>query len=493
MILELVAGRIIAPYVGVSLYTWTSVIGVILAGLTLGNFVGGRLADRWPSPKLLGVVYLVAGLLSLVILSIDGTHRALAINELIEGEQHVVIPILFLTGALFFLPAAALGAISPIIVKLTVRDLARTGSTVGRIYGFGSIGSIAGTFATGFWLISRFGTHRIVLGVAVVLLFLGVLFLIGKRWPWLLVAAAVLGAGMWQATARGWLDGPCSVETNYFCIRVREEEKRGQLVRVLVLDRLVHSYSSLTDPTHLVYGYERGYAAATAYQADQTGGDPSALFIGGGGYTFPRYTEAVFPESVVTVIEIDPWVTEVAHQTLGLPRDTQIATHNEDARVFLERTPDRGYDLVFGDAFNDFSVPYHLTTKEFNDRVHAWLAADGLYIVNVIDGGTGPFLRPYVHTMHQTFAYVYLAPTSESWRELAHNTFVVIGTDAPLDRDALRRIDAEDGTLDLVDYVLADDELIAWLAEVTPVTLTDRFAPVDQLLTAVFRGEAPGD
>jgi len=131
MILELVAGRIIAPYVGVSLYTWTSVIGVILAGLTLGNFVGGRLADRWPSPKLLGVVYLVAGLLSLVILSIDGTHRALAINELIEGEQHVVIPILFLTGALFFLPAAALGAISPIIVKLTVRDLARTGSTVG--------------------------------------------------------------------------------------------------------------------------------------------------------------------------------------------------------------------------------------------------------------------------------------------------------------------------------------------------------------------------
>ena len=128
MILELVAGRIIAPYVGVSLYTWTSVIGVVLAGISLGNYLGGRLADRWASLRLLGGIFLLGGLSSLGILAADGLGR------LSPGDWPIVVEILVLTTALFFIPCVILGTISPIVAKLAVRDLAETGSTVGKIY-----------------------------------------------------------------------------------------------------------------------------------------------------------------------------------------------------------------------------------------------------------------------------------------------------------------------------------------------------------------------
>lgn len=493
MVLELVAGRIIAPYVGVSLYTWTSVIGIVLAGMSVGNFIGGWLADRWASPRLLGVMFALAGVSALGILAADTMERLLSIDRLTEGELHIIVPIVLLTVVLFFLPSVILGTISPIVVKLSVQDLSRTGRTVGVIYASGSIGSIVGTFATGFWLISWFGTHAIVWGVSVTLFVLGLVFLLGRRWPWTLVAVALIaGISVW-AYSRGWLNGPCDRETNYFCIKVQEEEKGGQLVRTLILDRLVHSYSSLDDPTHLVYGYERAYAEATAYLAERADHPLRALFIGGGGYTFPRYMETVYPNSEIDVIEIDPGVTETAYQTLGLSPDTRVVTYNEDARMFLERAPGRRYDLVMGDAFNDFSVPYHLTTLEFNERVHDWLSDEGMYVVNIIDGGRGHFLRAYVHTLRQTFRHVYVSPSTDDWRSTVRTTFVIIGTDAPLDREALELMDAGDGDTLLARELLDDDELDAVLAELPPVALTDRYAPVDQMLAAVFLDRAPTD
>jgi spermidine synthase len=218
--------------------------------------------------------------------------------------------------------------------------------------------------------------------------------------------------------------------------------------------------------------------------------------------------EALYPQSELHVIEIDPGVTEVAHGYLGLDRDTRIVSYNEDARIFLERDPttsplasdadtlyrrrsagDRGgagYDLIFGDAFNDYSVPYHLTTKEFNDRVRVWLADDGLYVVNIIDGAYGRFLRAYTYTLRQTFPYVYLAPTLRDWEETSRSTFVLIGANQPLDVAALASTSQGDA---IVRTQLLDEQALnALLASGSPVTLTDRYAPVDQMLAPVFRG-----
>ena len=144
-----------------------------------------------------------------------------------------------------------------------------------------------------------------------------------------------------------------------------------------------------------------------------------------------------------------------------------------------------------GDAFNDFSVPYHLTTQGFNERVHAWLAPGGMYIVNIIDGGRGQFLRAYVNTMRQTFDHVYLAPTIESWRTSVRSTFVIIGTDKALDLNALSHTDGGDGSVVLASQMMSQDDLDALLAERAQVILTDRYAPVDQMLSAVFLDKAP--
>jgi spermidine synthase len=201
--------------------------------------------------------------------------------------------------------------------------------------------------------------------------------------------------------------------------------------------------------------------------------------------------ETVYPNSDVLVIEIDPGVTEVAHDLLALRRDTEIVTHNEDARLFLEAEPASLYDLIFGDAFNDYSVPYHLTTKEFNDRVHAWLAEGGLYVVNIVDGPRGDFLRAYTHTLRQAFSHVYLAPTSGAWRETPRHTFVLVATDSPLDLEALATEDAGDGEPLLARQLLSREEVDSLLAEKKAMTLTDDCAPVDQMLAPVFRGEAP--
>ncbi len=473
MILELVAGRIIAPSVGVSLYTWTSVIGVILAGISLGNFLGGWMADRWASPRLLGLIFVAAGLASLNVLVFD------QLDLMDHVEWPIMVEILTLILLLFFLPCTILGTVSPVVVKLAVRNLDHAGSTVGQIYAFGSVGSIVGTFLTGFWLISWLGTYTIVASVALVLLALGALLALGRRWLWMaLILPALIGAGL-VAGQMGWLRSRCLRETNYFCIKVKDEFHDNKPMRVLILDRLVHSYTSLTDPTHLIYGYEQAYAELTRYQANRHDA-LAALFIGGGGYTFPRYMEASYPRSDIDVIEIDPGVTQIAYDKLGLSTDTRVMSYNEDARMFLTRAPTRRYDLIMGDAFNDFSVPYHLTTREFNERVRAWLNDDGLYLVNIIDGSFGRFVRAYTQTLRQTFKYVYLSPTIENWRQASRSTFILAASDTPLD---LNRFAADSV---FIRNLLSEAQVQSLLSQDKLVMLTDQYAPVEQMLAPVF-------
>lgn len=484
MILELVAGRMIAPHVGSSLYTWTSVIGVVLAGISLGNYLGGRLADRWASLQFLGGVYLLAALTSFFILWVDRLGR------LTPNDWSIIVEILALTTAMFFVPCTLLGMISPIVAKLALRDLATTGSTVGEIYAAGTLGSIVGTFATGFVLISWFGTYTIVISVALVLGALGILFLLGARWQTAALALLVIVGGTTLAIHQGWTKGRCVRETNYYCIKIYDDNVGGEPIRLLVLDHLVHSYVSLTDPTTLIYGYEKIYAEMAQYRA-RTQSPPDVLMIGGGGYTFARYMKAVYPATAMHVIEIDPGVTEFAYAELALKPEWDIVTWNEDARTFFARPPTRKYDLILGDAFNHYSVPYHLTTKEFNERVRQWLADDGLYVVNIIDGPYGEFVRAYYHTLRQTFKHVYLVVGNYAWRETSRSFFVLISTDQPMDMATLASCDAGDGDALTMRLLAGADEINRLLTEAPLITLTDQYAPVDQMLASVFQETKP--
>jgi MFS family permease len=491
MTIELVAGRIVAPYVGVSLYTWTSIIGVILAGISVGNFIGGRLADRFASRRALGVLFGLAGLGSLSVLATINLVGGLGLLSAVAWLPLVARMALFVS-LIFFLPSALLGMISPLVVKLTLQDLSQTGHVIGRIYAASALGSILGTFATGYFLIQWFGTRAILLGVGVILLVIALL--IGQwsrnpRKPAAAAAALVLAAVL--LPLQPILAGPCLRETNYFCIKIREESRDDAgPVRTLILDRLVHSYTSVNDPRKLVYGYEKASAEVLEYLDDRDG-RLDAFFIGGGGYTLPRYIEHVYPvRSTVEVAEIDPGVTEVVYQQLGLSRDTAIRTFNEDARLFLAtRDPARRYNVVFGDAFNDFSVPYHLTTHEFNQLVRRHLTDDGIYVLNLIDGAERPFVGAFLRTLRLTFPHLVFIPTSENWETLTRNTYVVLASPRPIDAQALRQAAGEDGRRAIDGWLVPQDEMERVMGNGAFI-LTDDYVPTDNLLAPMFEASS---
>src|SRR6476659_304381 len=175
LVIEIIAGRIMAPYIGVSLYTWTSIIGVVLAGMSAGNFFGGFVADRYASRRTLGFIFIAGGVSSLGILVF--TQAIVGSTFGLSFLPRIVVYV----AAIFFLPSFVLGMVSPVVVRLALANLEHSGHTVGTIYACSTIGSIVGTFLTGFYLISWLGTRTIVWLVASTLLLTGVLVAAADR------------------------------------------------------------------------------------------------------------------------------------------------------------------------------------------------------------------------------------------------------------------------------------------------------------------------
>ena len=664
MVLELTASRLIAKHVGSSLYTWTSVIGVVLAGITVGNYLGGFLADRIRPAKLLCWLFFIASVLSFSILWLDNITTTWVRPVDMDWPMWV----LWVVFCMFILPSVALGTISPVVAALALSSNTKTGITVGNIYAWGAFGSIVGTFLTGFYLIDVFGTRMIIAMTSGTLAIIGVIVASGHvvfrssvLFGWLqfifflgmaasVDADALADMGRWFAGApdhesseriEKWLESSADVpldqdgretltkwmkrgrlwnfdedafqaveswlqdgasqpldqdarndlkrwmlgvtrdqdvifwsnfgrdlgqsfhkigltlklrrdaigeyhdESNYSYINIRADVVRGDDVKYLKLDKLVHSYYNVDNPTALYYEYELIYAAITervaskrtrlatvplgqfvnqndvlsrlpdwirydaakselrvegrisgvqreqlyklcpdgeywsavselyrltnegnwggfsnvrlprlpdgvtippklingrklifdgglemlsAYQV-LTESDVrllkraaksspyhafleavdelykkswhvSTMFIGGGGFVFPRWIEAKFPgDPIIHVAELDPAVKLAVQRELGLPPDgrTLVKTTIGDARNFVDdqlrrnnAARDSGdqpvlYDFVYGDAFNDFSVPWHLTTLEFAEKVNELLSDDGVYLINIID------------------------------------------------------------------------------------------------------------
>jgi spermidine synthase len=486
LVIEIIAGRIMAPYIGVSLYTWTSVIGVVLAGMSVGNFFGGVVADRYASRRTLGLIFMAGGVSCLSILVV--THAIVGTTFGLSFLPRIV----FYVAAIFFLPSFVLGMVSPVVVRLALANLERSGHIVGTIYACSTIGSIFGTFLTGFYLISWLGTRTIVWLVAIVLLLTGVVLAAADRRKnrTAILGATVAALAMFGFVGMRWAAGdyaaPCDVESNYYCIKVLQTSENGHAARMLMLDRLVHSFIVPDDPLALDYGYERAYSNLT--QAHAVGREQmDTLFIGGGGYSFPRYVEAVYPTSTVDVIEIDPAVIAVVYDRLGLPRSSRIRSFNQDARVFLtEWTDPKQYDFIFGDAFNDLSVPYHLTTVEFNRIVASRLKPNGVYLSNIIDKFEGgEFLRAEANALRAVFPHVYIFGRGAAFQPFDRNTYVLMASRAPLNRAALDAITARDDP-SLRTTPLSVDRFNAYVTSGRALTLTDDFVPVDQLLARLF-------
>lgn len=491
LVLETLAGRLLAPYVGVTLESFTGIIGTILAGIAFGSWWGGRLADRLPPKALLGPTMVLGGALSLLSIPVVDY-----LGSSMRGATASVIVVLTFAG--FFLPSAVLSAVTPITVKIQLSNLADTGKVVGMLSAIGTVGALVGTFVTGFVLVAAWPTRPIIRVVAGLLVVAGLALWLRLRrdeaagdephrgatrtvpsrpGAGTLALIVVAGAASFAAAH------PCEQESAYYCARVEVDEDNAS-GRVLWLDTLRHSYADLDDPTHLEFTYAQTISDVLATVAPP-GEAITATHIGGAGMSLPMYLRATRPGTQSTVLELDPLMVEIAEQDLGYVPGDDIEVLVGDARLRLDDVAEGSQDVVIGDAFGGVSVPWHLTTRQFLDAIHDVLRPGGVYALNLIDYPPLGFARAELATMADVFDHVaVLAPESRLRGESGGN-LVMVASDEPLPVEEVLARNAERG----------DDEEALWSqgSTVPGVTLddfrgtaqvlTDDFAPVDQLLT----------
>ncbi len=465
LVVELVALRLLAPYLGLTLETSTIVIGSALAAIAAGSWAGGRLADAVPPRRLLGPLLAISGV------AVAATPPLVRVTGSLPGGT---LLLMIVAGLGIVVPGTFLSAITPMVTKLRLNTLDQTGRVVGRLSGIGTVGAIVGTVVTGFILISRVPVSGIMIGLGITLIVAAVAVELRFRsWRWAAVPAVLIGlSGVGAAVA----PGGCDAETAYHCAVVVDDAERPT-GRVLLLDGAPHSYVDLADPTHLEFAYAKGVVAAID-AAFPPGRPLQAYHLGAGALTLPQYLAQTRPGTASVVSEIDPGVVAIDRERLGYDPDRGIEVRVEDGRLGLTRLPAGSQDLVVGDAFGGISVPWHLTTREAVREIERVLTGDGTYVVNMIDRGPLAFARAEVTTLRSEFPHVALMARTDTLARTGGGNLVAVASPAPIDTAGIASRLA--GT-DTGWGVITGAELDAWV-DGAPV-LTDDYAPVDQLLT----------
>lgn len=395
MILEMVGARVMAPHLGTSVIVWTSLIGIVLACLALGAWLGGRLADKKLSFVTLGHILAGAG---------AGCVLTALIHPLVGGFVSAAIPNIYAAAVvaalcLFTLPAALFGMVSPYIIRLRLADIATSGATVGRLYALSTAGSILGAFLGGFVLVSFFPSTQILLGTG------GIMFVLSlaanRKKPVaraLLLALTLFAAGADAAfvsrlEAQGLVP---PLETPYSTIQIADGRAYDNRPIRLMSTGPGYSQSGmyLDRPAELLFRYTKHYELGTALVPDAK----QVLMLGGGGYSVPKWLLAgqsgLKGESLrLDVVELDPGMTEAARRYFALPDDPRMTIAHQDARRFIN-TNRKSYDLVFVDVFNShYSVPFHMGTVEAAAALRRAVAPGGALLMNVISAYAGEDAR----------------------------------------------------------------------------------------------------
>jgi spermidine synthase len=510
--LEIAASRVLAPYFGNSLYVWGALIGIVLAGLSTGYYVGGVVADRYPTPRLLVGILGVAALLVLAIPYIDDW----VLDRLVEWDPGPRWNPLLATIFLFGAPSVILGTASPIAVRLLGRSIDQLGRTAGRLFAVSTAGSIAGTFATSFWLIPELGTDQVLAVAAVALMGAAAAVAVVER---LLVAGlatlALAGASMaavvslapeqggtvaasqlqnWSPVYRqqrnderaGSIEETQSgytilhtEDSQYHRIAVVEDE----LSRYLRFDSSFQSGMFKDDPFATRFDYSDWLQLPFAYRQDLR----RVLYIGLGGGSAPKRAWRDFPAAQLEAVELDPSVVDVAYEYFELPRDPRLSVEVEDGRRFLARN-EGPWDAIIVDAFYSDSIPFHLATREFLELARTRLTPGGVVATNIIGAVQGPesrLFRSMLRTYRAVFPTVAVHPVGEEDLSIIRNIILVAGESAAPSKAFLRERWADvrrraPGAPDLrqainsrVDRPLGTEDV--------PV-LTDDYAPTDALL-----------
>lgn len=476
LVVEIVAGRMLAPYVGMSLYTWTSIIAVVLAGFSAGHWVGGRLAERPASTGLMATGLGLAGA-ALTTAAAVFLLRWSA-EPIITALPTPIASITVLSMIVFFLPSFFAGIPAPVLARIAVdADREKAGRALGAMFAAGALGAIAGTLLAGFVFISFLGSIGTLMAVTATYALCAALLLglARRKTPVIVPAAIVLVAALGIAGSGLAADNPCKRESDYFCIRVVDVAPEVKTpVRLMVLDHLAHGISARDYPEVMFTLHASMLELiGRTRMADRPF---SAFFIGGGTYSIPR-SWGPKPQIDVTVAEIDPAVTEMAEKYFWFDPSVARIFH-EDARRALASRPDK-YDVVIGDAFTDITVPQHLVTKEFFELVRSRLSDDGVYLMNVIDHADRlQALEAISATLQSVFPEVEIWVKNTGQPLEGRQIFILAAGNSRTKTSRLNGLDPEP-------YVagrLTQDTVRRLTTSEHALILTDDYAPIDRLM-----------
>lgn len=481
MALEISASRILTPVFGSTIYTWGSLIGIVLSGLSLGYFLGGRAADKHPSfEKICGIVFSVG----LFIVGIPFFASSVVDFSLAVLPISQYTPLLA-TFLLLMLPSVLLGFVSPYAIKLGTHTLQKVGNTSGNLYSIATIGSIFGTFATVFILIPNLTVNQIIFGLGIAL--------IGSSLVGLKTSPQVIAVAILIILVVPWSSLSVSTISHNGTLIFEKETLFSHLDvieygdnRSLYLDGLRHSSMDLDDPLDLVIDYTEFFHLGMLFNPTAT----DILFVGGGGFTGPKNFLQIYPDTKIDVIEIDSDVIDVAKTYFNLESSPRLQIFNDDARKHLSMF-DKKYDLIVLDAYATNYVPYHLMTHEFFQILEERLEPDGVIISNLlgsIEGNNSPLVRSVYKTMKETFPVSYVFPTELS--PIFVQNIMTVSSNQPyeFDRESLLEMAKNSPTDYLVDELSKQEHFYNKMVDTSDVPfLTDQFNPSEVLINPVTR------
>ncbi len=484
LVLEIVAARLIAPYVGMSIYTWTAIIATVLAGMSAGHWIGGRLAER-PDRQGLAIIAVMLALATANVLAIPMLLRWAA-PVLLGTETGIVVAVVSLSAVLFFVPSLLIAGVTPILTRIAIdAEPGRRGIVIGRMFALGAGGAILGTLAAGFVFISWIGSHGTLVSVAAALGIMTAGFALWARQARMAQVALVLviaAASFAAFRADGLLASACDTESRYYCIRIVDfSAETDRESRLMVLDHMGHGINDRDDPTRLHSSYVELTDRMTGMRFPGRT-DLVTYFIGGGAYTLPRAWAVTYPDGIHTVAEVDPMVTALARERMWLEPSPAIRIAHADARVELRSIEHASLDVVIGDAFHDISVPQHLVTLEFAREIRAKLKPGGTYVMTVIDGAREPkFMLAMLKTLHEVFPVVEIWVDADQMGGGGRLTYLLSAAETPVPAPVISSRQNEGRRWQRVN----PGAVAGSLSPADVPVLTDDLAPVDRLIGAV--------
>lgn len=468
MIYEIAGSRVLGPYLGTSIFIWTSLIGIILGSLSIGYWLGGRLADKNPTFRALARIILLAAffiLLTTLLKEFFLAHLPRIISGL-KWQSVIASIILFAPASIF------LGMVSPYSVRLKIKALQTSGTTVGNLYAISTVGSIAGTFAAGFFLIPWLGTTNILFTITVLLALLSIILFLptNKKTDTFPAILLLLATGMLflntTTKAKTYID----LDTQYSRVWIYNstDQATGKPIRFMRINN-ESSSAMFLENDDLVFDYARYYRLAEHF----TPGFTSTLILGGAAFSYPKYFLEMYPDATMDVVEIDPELTEMARKHFRLRDNPRMRIFHEDARTYMNHCTQK-YDVIYGDAYKSlYTIPWHLTTREAAQKTYDMLNDGGCVLLNIISsirGNSSLFLQAELATYKDVFPFVRVFAVMDPGKPEEVQSMILLAVKSE-NIPSGKSVDPE-----LSRYL--ENDVTELVPKDMPV-LTDEFAPVD--------------